>query len=188
MHSIIFWQHRSRIFRFVFSCVGNVQNTNINNVNYVLTLTYSCLIYAKIPPNWELRDREKYLSTHFMKKSVYFNCLWASFNLSRFSFIPYWALHRARFLPPLFPQGDCMSDAELKGNEPVARFLHVSLWLARNVPTNIDRARKDIGRRFSSINYRFPWANSRKRRIYAILQNWRQFFMGLSCYRSWISS
>lgn len=105
-----------------------------------------------------------------------------------FSFIPYWALHRARFLAPLFPQGDCMSDAELKGNEPVARFLHVSLWLARNFPTNIDRARKDTERSFSSINYRFPWANSRKRRIYAILQNWRQFFMGLSCYRSWISS
>ena len=88
----------------------------------------------------------------------------------------------------LFPQGDCMSDAELKGNEPIARFLHVSLWLARNFPTNIDRARKDIERSFSTINYRFPWANSRKRRIYAILQNWRQFFMGLSCYRSWISS
>lgn len=86
MYSIIFWQHRSRIFLFVFSCAGNVQNTNINNVNYVLTLTYSCLIYAKIRPNWELRDREKYLSTHFMKKSVYFNCLWASFNLSRFQF------------------------------------------------------------------------------------------------------
>lgn len=75
-----------------------------------------------------------------------------------------------------------------KGNEPVARFLHVSLWLARNFPTNIDRARKDIERSFSTINYRFPWANSRKRRIYAISQNWRQFFMGLSCYRSWISS
>ena len=133
-----------------------MQNTNINNFNYVLTLTYSCLIYAKIRPNWVLRDREKYLSTHFMNKSVYFNRFWASFNLSRFSFIPYWALHRARFLAPLFPQGDCMSDAELKGNEPVARVLHVSLWLARNFPTNTDRARKDIARSFSSINYRFP--------------------------------
>ena len=112
MYSIIFWQHRSRIFLFVFSCAGNVQNTNINNVNYVLTLTYSCLIYAKIRPNWELRDREKYLSTHFMKKSVYFNCLGR-----RSTFQDFLSFHIGLYTEPDF--------------SPLY-FLKVTVWVTQN--------------------------------------------------------
>ena len=87
------------------------KNTNINNVNYVLTLTYSCLIYAKIRPNWELRDREKYLSVHFMKKSVYFNCLGRRSTFQ--DFLSHIGLYTEPDFSPLY-------------------FLKVTVWVTQN--------------------------------------------------------
>lgn len=91
-----------------FSFAGNIQNTNISNLNKVLTLTYSCLIYAKIR-QFGCSENVKNTLLHISQTRAFILTVSASFNFFKFFFRSLSSVARHGLRAPLFPQGDCMS-------------------------------------------------------------------------------